>query len=158
MKILKHTILAFGMILFMTPAFAQSNDNDCFKDWYSLFRERGANRVTDGTHEVVLSLRKGEYSQCFMGKVKVLSGRIVPPLMIAKEDGTFEDFTAMGKKISPATTSGKSEEELLTITDGMSMTYYTTDNETAKLFFYTFVKSKSSANKVAPPVKELIKN
>ena len=158
MKILKNTILAFGVVLMTAPAFAQSNDTDCFKYWYALFRERGADRVTDGTHEVVLSLRKGEYSQCFMAKIKVLSGRIVPPLMIAKEDGSFEDFTAMGKKVSPAFLSGKSEADLLTITDGMSATFYTTDNETAKLFFYTFVKSKSTANKVAPPVKDLVKN
>ncbi len=158
MKILKNTILALGMFLFMVPAVAQTNDNDCFRDWYGMFRERGANPVTDGTHEVVLSLRKDEYSQCFMAKIKVLSGRIVPPLLIAKEDGSFEAFSAMGKKIDPAFLSGKSDEELLKITDGMSITFYTTDRETAKLFFYTFVKGKGVANKVAPSVSELVKN
>lgn len=158
MNTLKKLILAFTIVLLAMPTFAQTEKSDCFRDWYGLFRERGAKRVTDGTHEVVLSLRKDEYSQCFMAKVKVLSGQIVPPVLIAKEDGTYEEFTATGKKIDPAFLSGKSDTELLKITDGMSITFYTTDRETAKLFFYTFVNDTKKGNKVAPPVGDLVKN
>ena len=157
MNALKKSILAFTIVLFTLPAFAQ-NENDCFRDWYGLFRERGAKKVTDGTHDVVLSLRKDQYSECFMAKVKVLSGMIVPPVLIAKEDGTYEEFTAAGKKIDPAFLSGKSDADLLKITDGMSITFYTTDKEAGKLFFYTFVNELKRGNKVAPPVGELVKN
>lgn len=158
MNALKKSILAFTILLFAVPAFAQDSNDDCFRDWYGLFRERGAKKVTDGTHDVVLSLRHGEYSQCFMAKVKVLSGTIVPPVLIAKEDGTYEEFAATGKRIDPAFLSGKSDAELTKITDGMSITFYTTDKETAKLFFYTFINDTKKGNKVAPPVDELVKN
>jgi hypothetical protein len=158
MNTLKKSILAFVVVLFTIPAFAQTANDDCFRNWYSLFRERGTKKVTDGTHDVVLSLRKDQYSECFMARVKVSGGMIVTPVMIAKEDGTYEEFSATGKKIDPAFLQGKSEADLLKITDGMSITFYTTDRETAKLFFYTFVNEPKKGNKVAPPVGDLVKN
>ena len=158
MKTLSKLIPVIMISLMAFPTVAQRSNDDCFRNWYSLFRERGANPVTDGTHEVVLSLRKEEYSECFMAKVAVKNGQIVPPLMIAKDDGSYEEFSATGKKIDPAFSSGKTETELLKISDGMSITFYTTDQETAKLFFYTFVKEEKKANKIAPPVSELVKH
>ncbi len=158
MKALKKTILAFTILLFTAPAFAQPANDDCFRNWYSLFRERGAKTVTDGTHDVVLSLRKDQYSECFMARVKVSGGLIVTPVLIAKEDGTYEEFSASGKKIDPAFLQGKTDADLLKITDGMSITFYTTDRETAKLFFYTFVNEPKKGNKIAPPVGDLVKN
>ena len=131
---------------------------DCYGEWYTLFRERGAKKIPDGTQEVVISIRKEGYSKCFMGKVDVEDGKLVPPVYIAKDDGTFETLAQTGLKLDPASVGAKDPNTLLTIVDGMSVTAYTDDHEVVKLFFYKHVNSLASQNKVAPPVKALVKN
>src|SRR6186713_3114360 len=54
---------------------------DCFKEWYTLFKERGANPIPDGTQDVIITLRgSSDYSECFVGKIDVAGGRIVSKL------------------------------------------------------------------------------
>jgi hypothetical protein len=159
---LKKPLIAGLLMLLMSPVFAQtktpSASKDCYGEWYTLFRERGAKPIPDGTQEVVISIRKDGYSQCFMGKVDVENGKLKLPVYVAKDDGTFESLTQTGLKIDPASIGAKDPDALTTITDGMSVTAYTSDHETVKLFFYKFVNSKASKNKVAPPASALVKN
>ena len=49
---------------------------DCFKQWYSLFKERGATPVPDGVNDVIITLRNNEYTECFMGRIEVSNGRL----------------------------------------------------------------------------------
>jgi len=159
---LKKTLIAALLMLLVSPAFAQTKApvaaKDCYGEWYTLFRERGAKPVPDGTQEIVISIRKDGYSQCFMGKVDVENGKLKLPVMIAKDDGTFETLAQTGLKIDPASVGAKDPDALTTITDGMSITAYTSDHETVKIFFYKYVNAKGSKNKVAPPVGALVKN
>ena len=171
---LKKTLIAGLLILLMSPVFAQTKPTqtqakpkaasapepakDCYGEWYTLFRERGAKKIPDGTQEVVISIRKEGFSKCFMGKVDVENGRLVPPVYVAKQDGTFETLGQTGLKLDPLSVAAKDPNALTTITDGMSITAYTDDHEVVKLFFYKYVNTAASMNKEAPPVKALVKN
>jgi hypothetical protein len=162
MMTFKKTLTAALLMLLASPVFAQTKapaaNKDCYGEWYTLFRERGAKPIPDGTQEIIISIRKDGYSQCFMGKVDVENGKLKPPVLIAKDDGSFETLAQTGLKLDPASIAAKDPDALATITDGMSVTAYTTDHETVKIFFYKFVNAKASKNKVAPPVSALVKN
>ena len=160
---LKKTLIAATLlILLVSPGFTQTKapsvNKDCYGEWYTLFRERGAKPIPDGTHDIIISIRKDGYSQCFIGKVDVEGGKIKLPVHIAKEDGTFETLGDTGLKLDPASIAAKTPDALTSITDGMSVTAYTVDHETVKLFFYKFVNDKPKKNKVAPPASALVKN
>src|SRR6187431_1945552 len=135
---LKKTLITGLLILLISPVFAQTKPTqtekttqakaasapepakDCYGEWYTLFRERGAKKIPDGTQEVVISIRKEGFSRCFMGKVDVENGRLVPPVYVAKQDGTFETLAQTGLKLDPASVAAKDPNALTTITDGMS--------------------------------------
>lgn len=133
---------------------------DCFKEWYTLFRERGGKQVTDGTQEVVITVRNNHdgTSKCYMGKVEVAGGKIKPPLWVQKDDGSYDTFAALGKKLDPGFVSNMSEDELLTIDNAMSISFRTSDMEFGRLFFYKFLEDKPKALKKAPSPSALIKN
>jgi len=160
----KKILTAVLLMFVIAPVFAQTKpkptppaSKDCYGEWYSLFRDRGAEPVTDGTQEVIISIRKEGYSQCFMGKVAVAGGKIKLPVYVAKEDGSFETLAETGLKFDPASEGAKNPDALTMITDGMSVTAYTTDQESIKLFFYKFISDKPKKNKVAPPASALVK-
>ncbi len=157
----KKTLVTFLMFLLMAPAFAQTKTSpakDCFREWINLFRSHGAKTVTDGTHEVVVSLRSQSGSNCYMGKIDVVNGKLTAPLWMQKEDGSFETFREMGKSLDPEF-ANMNPDEVAAITDGMSISFRTTDGEYGRIFFYKFLNDKAKPkNKIAPPPGALIKN
>ena len=157
------TIFGVALLtLLMAPVFAQTKAAtpavDCYGEWYTLFRDRGAKPIPDGTQEIVISIRKEGYGQCYLGRVDVESGRLKLPVYIAKEDGSFETLSATGLQLDPASMAAKTPDALTSITDGMSVTAYTTDHETVKIFFHKFLNDKPKKNKVAPRASTLVKN
>ncbi len=162
---LKRILIAIGLVVLIAPAFAQTKTasakatptKDCFREWLDLFRDRGGKPVPDGTQEVIITLRRQDKTVCYMGKVDVAGGKIKPPLWVLKEDGSYETFAAMGKKLDPEFQSSMSEEDLLAITEGSSISFRTAEQEYGRLFFYKFLNDKPKANKVAPSPSELIK-
>ncbi len=159
-------ILAILISLFSFGLFAQTKPakpakpaggGDCFKEWYTLFKERGANDVPDGTQEVIITLRSPDYSQCFMGKVEVAGGKLTGRLQVQKMDGSYDEFD---KKVSSAyqNSEGVLKEELRDISNGMSASVTLTDGEIIRLFFYKYLADKPKANKKAPPPSALVKN
>jgi len=159
--------LIFGLSLFVAftalgqtapakkPAVASSS---CYGEWMALFRERGAKPVPNGSHEVIISIRNEQGSQCYVGKAEVSEGKIMPPILIQKQDGSFEPVGALGKQLDPTWLASQNKDTLYEIVDGASMTFYTTEKEFGKLFFYKFLNDKPKANKVAPPPSALVKN
>lgn len=129
---------------------------DCFKEWYTLFKERGANPIPDGTHDVIISIRSGEYSECFMGKVDVTGGKLSSKLQIQKVDGSYEEFD---KKVSGIyqNEQGVLKDELRDVTNGMSGALTLSDGESIRLFFYKSLADKPKANKKAPAPSALVK-
>lgn len=130
---------------------------DCYDQWYALFKERGANPVADGTHEVIISLQNDDYSECFMGKIDVAGGKITNKLLIQKIDGSYGDFD---QKLNATymNPEGVLKESLRDVTNGMSEALTLTNGETVRLFFYKALAEKPKANKKAPAPSALIKN
>jgi hypothetical protein len=162
----KKILFALGLMLLMVPAFAQVKPSsakatppkDCFREWLDLFRERGGKPVTDGTQEVIITIRRQDKSICWMGKVDVVGGKMKLPIWVQKDDGTFETLSAtMGRKLDPEFASNISEEDMLTITDGTSISFRSSEQEYGRLFFYKFLNDKPKTNKTAPSPSDLIK-
>jgi len=138
----------------------KSAASNCYEEWYSAFKERGAKAVTNGNQDVVITVRNGNYSECFMGKVAVQDGRVIGRPTIQKVDGTYEDW---GKEVSrkyfnadgTRTAEGNAQLE---INNGMTGELTLSDGDVVKLFFYQFVAEKPKANKKAPAPSALIKN
>jgi hypothetical protein len=125
-----------------------------------LFRERGAATVTDGTHDVVISMwsSTANASKCYMGRVEVAGGKMKRPILIQKDDGSYEPFSTLGKGLDPVFAKTMTEDQMLTVTDGKSVYFQLSDIEGGQIFFYTFVNPKSKGLKEAPSAKSLVKN
>jgi len=130
---------------------------DCFQEWYEKFRTRGAKPVTDGKHPVIITLKSEDAAVCLIGQVQVTNGKIVPPLLVQQEDGDYKPFNTVGKKLDPVFASSMTEDQLLTITDGMSILFRTNNQEYGRIIFYTFANKGGKAIKTAPSPDELIK-
>jgi hypothetical protein len=139
---------------------AQKPSGDCLYEWTMLFRERGAATVTNGTHDVVISMWSSvaDASKCYMGRVEVMDGKIKRPILIQKDDGSFEPFSTLGKSLDPAFARTMTEDQMLTVTDGKSIYFPLSELEGGQIFFYTFVNPKSKGLKEAPSAKSLLKN
>jgi hypothetical protein len=66
------------------PANAAPAWNDCRKEGYALFKERGAGPSPDGTHEGIITLQSTDYSECFMGKIDVAGVKLAGKRHIPK--------------------------------------------------------------------------
>jgi len=147
MKRIVLTLALAGIVA--VGGFAQSSDGNCYDEYYTLFRTRGAKKVTDGEQKLIIAIRKDNVSHCFTGKITVKNGEIVPPVLIEKADGTFEEFQ---REISPAFANTPIPMRRK-IENGMTITFLSSDNETVKGFFIDFLADKPKANKVAPSAK-----
>jgi hypothetical protein len=147
-------LLSLGVVAQTGSNKATSN---CYQEWYSLFKERGAKPVPDGMNEVIISIRGDGYAECFMGKVDVAGEKIIGKPQVQKMDGTFEEFD---KKVSASyqNDQGTLKEELRTINNGMSSFVRLTDGEIIGLFFYKSLADKPKSNKKAPSPSVLVKN
>lgn len=160
MKLLLTLFIGFisvGAFSQASQAKSAGSSGDCFRDWYTLFKERGAGQVADGTHDVVITLRNGNISECYMGRIDVAGGRLSSRLQVQKVDGSFEEFD---KKVSAAfqNAEGTLREDLREIHNGMSASVTLADGEIIRLFFYKSIGEKPKSNKKAPAPSALIKN
>lgn len=157
MKIILTLLISFlSLGVFAQSKGSSASSADCFKDWYTLFKERGANPVADGTHDVIITIRNGSISECYMGRIDVVDGKLAGKLMVQKVDGSFGEFD---KKVSATyqNSEGVLKEELREINNGMSASLSLTDGEIIRLFFYKSLAEKPKANKKAPAPAAIIK-
>lgn len=130
----------------------------CYDEWYATFKERGANPLVDGTHDVIISLRNEyDYAECFLGKIEVKDGKINSKLQIQKVDGSYDNFDKKPGAIYQ-NAEGVVKEELRSIANGMSEPLELSNGEKIRLFFYKSLAEKVKANKKAPSPTSLIKN
>lgn len=158
MKTILTILICFVTLAAVAQTPAVKKAPTCYDQWYSVFKERGASPVADGTHEVIISLRNEyDYAECFFGKIDVKDGKMVSKLQIQKMDGSYEEFN---KKVSALyqNAEGTLKEELRNVTNGMSESLELGDGEKIRLFFYKSLTEKVKANKKAPPPAALIKN
>jgi len=151
------SFLSFGAVAQTTQAKPVASKN-CFNEWYALFKDRGAKPIPTGIHDVVIAFRNGEYSECYMGKVDVIDGKISGRPQVQKIDGTFQEWDKRISSNYVDEAGNIKASALLEIHNGMSAEISLADGETVRLFFYKFIEEKPKANKKAPSPSTLVKN
>ncbi len=151
-------VLVSANLAFSQAPAAKAPAGNCYSDWYSLFKERGAKPIPDGQQDVVIAFRSANYSECFMGRISVLGGKVNGRLQVQKTDGTYEEWDKRVHEAYFDTNGNIKNEKMLEITNGMTAEFLITEGEYARLFFFKFVADKPKANKKAPSPASLVKN
>jgi hypothetical protein len=161
MKIKLTILFVFG---FLANAFSQEGLSlhlkgieGCYLDYYAAFANRGAKPVTDGDHEVVISIIFQDKSDCYMGKVTVKEGKFITPVLIQKEDMSFAPLSTIFKNLNQVWLAQQDRETLNEINDGMSKMFISEQGYMVQLFFPGFINATSGVNRKAPPASELLK-
>lgn len=144
--------IIFTLVLFISvtvTVFAQASkkveeESNCFIKWAQKFEARGADDVADGTYsDVIITFRTGSDAECFNGKCDVKDGRIIA-MYTKLEDGTY---ALVKKKLR--------YDFPVTITNGMSKTVPTLDDELINVLFVKKIKpKKASFEKAAEPTDD----
>lgn len=137
---MKYILTTSLLIALQLATYAQDN-RTCYQKYAKVFEVRGANEINDGTYDdVIITIRKGSFADCFVGKVKVSGGLIVKNSMqLSFVDGSFEPFDRSFK-----------HDEPITILNGISKTLVTKDEELVNVMFVGAIKPKKKAFKRAP--------
>jgi hypothetical protein len=138
---MKKTITTLFLVLGVS-AFVNAQDSDskktgdetnCYLKWAKKFEERGANDVADGVYtDVIITFRNGSEAECFNGKCEVKEAKITG-MYRQMEDGTYE---LLKKKLR--------YDFPITITNGMSKTVLTFDDELINVLFIKKIKPKKA--------------
>src|SRR5205085_12472511 len=104
-------------------------------------------------HNIIISLRKDTSCVCSEGKVNVKQGKIVPPVMVKKADGTYEP--SKKKLLAKLANSQGTAAHLYYVSNGMSQTFSTNDNFIGNIFFVDVLKRKVVANSTAPSPNDI---
>ncbi len=138
-------IITLALLIGITTAKAQTvpkkmeEDNNCYLKWAQKFEERGAEDVADGVYEdVIITFRNGSEAQCYNGKCEVKEGKVLA-MYIKKEDGGYELIKKKLRYDFP-----------VTITNGMSKTVLTLDDELINVLFIKKIKPKKAGFVKAP--------
>lgn len=137
--------LVLGILMFTTPMlFAGDEGLNCYQKYAKKFEERGANDVADGWYEnVVITFRQGSNSECLMGKVKVENG-IITNYYLKNTDGSYTPYSKQFKFDTKAT-----------ITNGISKTMVTVDDELVNVIFIKAIKPPKKKVEAAPDPDDL---
>jgi hypothetical protein len=132
-------IAAFTLITLST--LSAQDESNCYQDYAKIFESRGAEFVEDGTYDnVVITVRKGTFADCFIGKVTVSNGKIDGDnIQIQMIDKTFEPLEKKSKY-----------DKFLKITNGISKTMVTVEDELINVMFVKSIKPKRKAYNRAP--------
>lgn len=138
MKRIVFTIfLIISPFLFSIPSKAQNGSNgaqgSCYDKYVKVFEKRGAYSVKDGVHEgVVITVRRGEHADCFMGKAEVKDGAVSNVYLLA-EDSTYKEMKR----------NYKHEDVDFEVRNGMTKTKVTEEEgELIKVLFVEHIKPK----------------
>ena len=161
---MKIRLITFMLLSSIYGTFAQTNSGfhskgieGCYTDYFVAFTERGAKPVTDGQHDVVISVINQGKSECYFGKATVKDGKFVSPVMIQKDDMSFVPLNTIFKSLDQNWLEEQDMSTLNDITDGMSNVFLTKEKYELRMFFYTFVHPTARENRKAPPASVLLK-
>lgn len=103
--------------------------------------DRGAEEVTDSTYEgVIIAIREGNETNCFLGMVSVKSGKVVlDNFYIALEDDSYENIGPRFKNYKP-----------VEIKDGISQIIIDKRDNLYNVIFLDHLKPKKKGFKKAP--------
>jgi hypothetical protein len=161
MKIKLSMLLFLGV---MNQAFSQEGLSlhlkgveGCYIDYYSAFVNKGAKPVTDGQHEVVISILHQGSSECYMGRTTVKSGKLVLPVELQKDDMSYVPLSTVFRDLDQGWLAQQDKETLYDVVSGMSKLFVSQEGYYVQLFFPEFINNNSGVNKKAPPASELLK-
>lgn len=145
---MKKIYFSFVALLLVASAYSQTTTtttttstpvSNCYTRWEEKFEERGATEVKDGVYDdVIISVRSGPDAQCYSGKVEVKDGKIVS-MWRKLADGTYEAYKPKLKYEVP-----------MTITNGISATLLTMDDDLINVIFPKTLKPKKVGYTSAP--------
>jgi len=129
----------------------------CYTEYYAAFANRGAQAVSDGEHEVVISIIYQNKSNCYMGKSTVKDGKFISPVLIQKDNSTYAPIATVFKNIDQDWLDQQDPETLFEVNDGMSKMFRTDTGYLVQMFFPAFINSNTGVNRKAPPASEMLK-
>lgn len=140
---MKQLIFAFAFLISSLGLFAQTSsdreDKSCYAMWAKAFEIRGSHEIKDGWHDgVVLSIRSGSRNDCYTAKVQVEKGDI-KDIFIKFVDGRYEPYLPKYKY-----------DQKISITNGISRTMQTVDDELVNIIFINHLLPKKQAYEKAP--------
>lgn len=140
---MKKIILTLSIIIGIGSAlFSQTSKNveaNCYLKWAQKFEERGADEVADGTYtDIIVTFRNGSEAECFNGKCEVKEGKIIA-MYTKMEDGTYNLIKKKLRYDFP-----------ITITNGISKTILTMEDELINILFIKKIKPKKASFEKAP--------
>ena len=158
---MKLTLTVFAFLLFAFQSFAQQEISifkqgvqGCYSDYYIEFHNRGASQPTDGEYEVVITVIYNNQSECYLGKATIKEGKLVRPVYIQKNDGTFSTLTRMFKDFDQTWLSQQDPQTINEVTDGMSALFVSQEQYRVRIFFPSLLNKNSTVNKKAPPANQ----
>lgn len=121
--------LLLSVIIFSATA---QYDHNCYYKWQNKFEKRGTTPILNGEHKgVVISIREGETSSCYLGKCVVVN-QVITNMFLELDDGTYEAFNPESRY-----------NLLATITNGTSRTIPTINNQKVNVLFINHLKAKT---------------
>jgi hypothetical protein len=147
---MKKNILAIALFIGVNfVADAQSSkkteeESNCYLKWAHKFESRGADEVADGTYtDIIITVRSGSEADCFLGKCDVTGGKVTA-MYVKLEDGKYEVMKKKARYEIP-----------ITITNGMSLSLVTMDDEIINVLFIKKIKAKKAGfEKAAEPTDD----
>ena len=146
---MKKIFLPIIITFCVSNLYAQNPATDnCYFEYYAAFRDRGADKVPDGVNDVIVSIRKDGVCTCIQGKITVKGGKPINELKLEKEDGTYEKFEFKPNAVYVNKVTNFENG----IFNGMSPTYFSSNEESINLFFIKALRPKKGNYKHAPPI------
>lgn len=113
---------------------------NCYNKWSQKFEERGAEDVHDGPYmDVIITFRHGASAECFEGKA-IVKDKKVESFYILLDDGTYDQVVRVWKN----------DIKDVTITNGISKTLITKDNQLVNVIWPKKLKARKAGFKKAP--------
>lgn len=117
-----------------------SPELNCYNKWSQKFEERGADDVADGAYlDVIVTFRHGASAECFEGKA-IVKDKKVESFYILLDDGSYDQVVRVWKN----------DIKDVTITNGISKTLITKDNQLINVIWPKKLKAKKAGFKKAP--------
>lgn len=136
------TLLSLIITVFTANAQTKKADEEsnCYLKWAQKFEARGADAVADGIYtDVIITFRNGGDAECYNGKCEVKDGQVIT-MYLKMEDGSYE----LVKKKS------KYDKIPATVTNGMSSTIVTKEDELINVLFIKKIRPKKAGFEKAP--------
>lgn len=112
---------------------------NCYNKWAQKFEERGADDVVDGAYiDVIITFRHGASAECFEGKAIVKDKKVVS-FYILLDDGSYDQVVRVWKN----------DIKDVTVTNGISKTLITKDNQLVNIIWPKKLKPRKAAFKRA---------